>query len=794
MDQKNSEKKPSTRKKTKKKKRSIGKSILIGFLITLLIIAGAGTGVAVAVIKSAPDVDVDILNNLNESSMIFDMNAKPVEKVAGGDNRFIVHLNDIPDDLQKAFISIEDERFYSHGGLDIRRIFGALAHNIKTMSKSQGASTITQQLIKNYKLSPEKKLTRKLQEMYLALQLEKKLSKDQILEAYLNTIFLGGNDIYGVQSASLHYFGKSVKDLTLAESALIAGLTQNPAKYYPYSQKNLKDPTDYSNRQHTVLGKMLENGHITQQEYDTAINQKLVFVDRKPISTGKYQWFVAPALDQVSKDLAAKLNISVEDAKTQLKTGGYSIYLTLDPELQLAAQKVVDNPKYYSGISVPSKYKNYSADGKDPASQPQAAATIFDYNTGEMRAIIGGRGDHSSGALNRATSFKRQPGSAIKPLSTYAPALDKNLVTPSSIINGGKLSPHEAGGFTPQNAGGAQYGMMTVKQALIKSVNTSTVRLTAMLGKKTSMDYLKNKFHLSTIVESGASSDDNYAALSLGGMTNGVYATEMAAAFGVFGNNGMYSEPIMYTKVLDREGNVVLEKQSTKSRSLSSTASFMTLDMLRGVVSGGTGGAASFGGVPVAGKTGTTTNDERKNTTGWFAGLTPYYSGAVWIGHDKPSISLSGLTSSSAAKLWGGIMKEAHKGKPYKDFSRPAGFVSVEVCPESGKIPTEYCKEAGVTPISSYFPSSSQPSELCDVHTGPVVPEVPDPEVTPPVNPPVNPPVKPPVNPPVDPPVNPPTDPPTDPDGNGGNGDGGTPPNPNPLNRIINNIVNLITW
>ncbi|MEF9935538.1 MAG: PBP1A family penicillin-binding protein, partial [Clostridium sp.] len=735
MDQKNSEKKPSTKKKSKKKKRSIGKTILIGFLISLLILAGAGAGVAVAVIKSAPDIDSDILSTLNESSMMYDMNGKPFEKVAGDENRFIVNLNEIPKDLQNAFIAIEDERFYSHSGIDVKRIFGALFHNFKTMSKSQGASTITQQLIKNIALSPEKKITRKLQEMYLSLQLERKLSKDQILEAYLNTIFLGGRDVCGVQSASLHYFGKSVKELDLAESALIAGLTQNPAKYYPYSEKNKKDPTAYLNRQHTVLGKMLENGYITQSQHDEAVNKKLAFVNKKPVYTAKYQWFVEPALDQVEKDIAEKQGISIEEAEKQVANGGYSIHLTIDPELQLAAQKVVDNPKYYSGISVPSKYKNYSPNGKDGKSQPQAAAAIYDYKTGQMRAIIGGRGEHEAGSFNRALT-ERQPGSTIKPLSTYAPALDKNIVTSVSTINGAKLSPGEAEGFSPKNAANKQYGTVTIKYALVESINTATVRLTAKIGKRTSIDYLKNKFHLSTVVDSGAANDVNYAALSLGGMTKGVLATEMAAAFGVFGNNGMYTEPIMYTKVLDRDGNVVIENESVKSQSLSSTASFMTLDMLRSVVQSGTGGGASFGGMPVAGKTGTTTNAEGNNTTGWFVGLTPYYSGAVWIGHDKPSVSLSKLTSGSAARLWAGIMKEAHRGKSYKDFSRPAGFVSVAVCPDSGKLPTEYCTQAGVTPVNEYFPSSSQPSEICDVHVGPPVPELPDPEITPPVTPP----------------------------------------------------------
>ncbi|KMT22572.1 transglycosylase domain-containing protein [Clostridium cylindrosporum] len=710
MDQKNSDN--TTKKKNKKKnKRSFGKTILIGFLITLLILTGAGAGVAVAVIKSAPNIDTDILNNLKQSSMMFDKDQKPIERVSGEINRTVVPLNEIPDNLQKAFISIEDERFYKHSGIDIKRIFGAVFHNVRTMSKSQGASTLTQQLIKNYALTPEKKFTRKLQEMYLSLQLEKKLSKEQILEAYLNTIFLGGYNTYGVESASQHYFGKDVEKLTLAESALIAGITQNPSKYYPYSKRNEKDPSAYIQRQHTVLYKMLENGYITKEQYESAKADKLKFVDKKPTYTGKYQWFVEPALDEIAKDFAAKYNINEKDARNQIATGGYSIYLTVDPTLQEAAQRVANNPKYYSGLYVPSKYKEYSPSEKtEKKIQPQVAAAIYDYNTGDMVAIVGGRGEHEIGSLNRATDVPRQPGSSIKPLSVYGPALDRNLVTPASTVSGSRLSPSETGGWNPKNANGQYPDRITVRDALRVSMNTVAVRLGIKVGKSNSMDYLKNKFHLSTVTEN----DKSLAALSLGGMTHGTLATEMAAAYGVFGNNGMYKEPRMYTKVLDRNGNLVLEKKSTENRSLSSTASYLTLDMMKGVVSNGTGKSAAFGGMPTAGKTGTT----NESATVWFTGLTPYYSGAVWVGHDKPSIAVNGLKSNVPARIWADIMREAHRGLSYKDFKRPAGFVSVEVCPVSGKLVTEFCRQAGITPTSDYFPAGSQPSEVCDVHTG----------------------------------------------------------------------------
>lgn len=726
MDQNQSDK-TRKNKSRKKKKRSVGKTILISFLVILLILVAIGTGILFGVIKSSPAIDVDILNNLEQTSMMYDKDSNPIESVSGNENRTIAQLKDIPKDLQNAFVSIEDERFYTHKGIDVKRIFGAVLNNIKTMSKSQGASTITQQLIKNYALTKEKKYTRKLQEMYLALQLEKKLSKDQILEAYLNTIFLGGRNIYGVKSAGMHYFGdKELKDLSLAECAFIAGITQNPSKYYPYSERNKKDPSSYIERQHTVLYKMLENGYINQDQYEKAKAEKLNFVDKKPVYSGKYQWFVDPALDEVAKDLASKENIAEKDAKNLLRTGGYKIYLTIDTNLQNAAQKVINDPKYYKGL-YPVSDKQYSPNENTTKKiQPQAAAAIYDYNTGEMRAIIGGRGEHEVGATNRATEVPKQPGSTIKPLSVYAPALDRKLVYPSTLISGKRVSSSESGhpGWDPSNVNGQYPESVTVRDALVNSINTVAVRLGIKLTKDTSVDYLENKFHISTLDENDKK---YYAALDLGGMSHGVYATEMAAAYGVFGNKGMYSKPIMYTKVLDRNGNIVLENKSTESKSISPEASYYTLEMMEGVVNKNK--TASFGSMPTAGKTGTT-NDYK---TVWFAGLTPYYSGAVWIGHDKSNVKIGGLTNRFPSRIWSDIMKEAHKGLAYKDFNRPAGFSSeaVEICPDSGKLYTPACKEAGVSPIIERYSSASKPTELCDVHNHKAPEETQAPEAPP---------------------------------------------------------------
>jgi penicillin-binding protein 1A len=712
--------KDNTKKKKKKKQRNILKGILITLLIICSLTFAAGTGMVAAVIKSAPAIDTDIISNLKQSSILYDKDGNFIESLSTEENRTVVSFNEIPENLKEAVIAIEDERFQKHHGIDIKRIFGAVWHDIKTMSREQGASTITQQLIKNYALTPDKKFTRKFQEMYLATQLERKLSKDQILNAYLNTIFLGGN-AYGVQSASMLYFGKDVEKLTLAESALIAGLTQNPAKFNPLSKRNVEARTNnteptYRDRQEKVLNNMLKLGFITEEEHEKAFNEKLVFQTKKPINTMKYQWFVEPAVDQVAKDLAEKFDISEKEAKQRLRTAGYNVYLTIDTNIQDAAQKVIDNDNYYKGLTVPKNLKTYAADAQSkPKAEPQAAAVIFDYATGEMRAIVGGRGEHELQSLNRATEVPRQPGSSIKPLAVYGPAIDTQLSNPASVIEDTPYTSPD--GWSPGNSDGQFLGPITIREAIKRSRNLVAVRLGMEVGVNTAADYVKDKFHISTIVTSGKTNDKNIAALSLGGMTHGVYPYEMAAAYGVFGNNGMYSEPIMYTKVTDRNGTVILEKTSEQTKSLSPQAAYLMTDMMKEVVKGGagaTGTSANFGSMPAAGKTGTASD----YTNAWFAGLTPYYSGAVWIGHDKPNTKVTGLKSSLAAKMWGEIMKEAHKGLTVKNFERPSNLVSAQICIDSGKAPSELCSQdvAGARIRTELFAQGTQPVEICDTH------------------------------------------------------------------------------
>ena len=702
----------SSHKNTKKHKGTF-KKFLLGLLIALILIASAGAGAALAIIKSAPAIDTDIIGNLSQSSKIYDMNGNFIEDFSAVENRNIVKLNNIPKNLQNAFISIEDQRFRIHHGIDIKRIISSLWYDLRTMSKGQGASTITQQLVKNYALTQKKAWSRKIQEAYLAIQLERKMSKDQILEAYLNTIFLG-NNAYGVQSASQVYFGKDVSKLTIAEDALIAGLTQNPTKYNPYSKKNVQDPSTYIDRQRTVLAKMRELGYINETQYNEAISEKLVFQSKKSVSTMKYQWFIEPAIDEIAKDFEQKYNIDESEAKQKLRTGGYNIYLTIDTNIQNIVQNTIDDSKYYKGLKVPNGLSTYSADGKSKAvSEPQAAAVVFDYRNGEVKAIVGGRGQHDLLSLNRATDVARQPGSSIKPLAVYGPAIDSEIATAGTVIEDSPMPQDFVNanhGWDPKNSDGAFHGYTTIRNGIKNSVNLVAVKLEQMVGINKSVNYLEDKFHITTL----KSDDKNIAALALGGMTNGVTPYEMAAAYGVFGNGGVYSSPIMYTKVTDKNGDSILEKTSEQSKSISSQAAYIMTDMLKGVVSGGTATNARLGAMPAAGKTGTASD----NTNAWFCGFTPYYSGAVWLGHDQPRVKVSGLKSSLAAKMWGDIMKQAHKDLEVKDFDRPSGLVTAQICLDSGKAPSELCSKdpRGSRVVNDIFIDGTQPVEICDVH------------------------------------------------------------------------------
>ncbi|HPA54651.1 MAG TPA: PBP1A family penicillin-binding protein, partial [Bacillota bacterium] len=651
-----SENETNSPKKKKKKKRtfSVGRFLRFIILLLLFIILVSGSialGTAYSWVKAARPLNVDELFDLNQTTYIVDKNDKLIDKLHANENRTIATLDQIPEYLQNAFIAIEDKRFREHRGIDLYRIFGALKADLASGEFSQGASTITQQLIKNVYLTPDKKWKRKVVEMYYALQLERRFLKDQILEAYLNTIALGHN-VAGVKEAALYYFGKELDQLTLAECATIAGITQYPSLYSPYLnfEKSM-------GKKEIVLEEMLVQGLISQEEYDEAMKQeiKLSKVEKEVETT----YFADMIISDVTETLQKELGLSKEEAQIKLFNGGLKIIATIDTEIQNIVEETFKNTKLFPE----------SEEDANGILQPEAAVIIIENGTGEIKAVMGGRSEKVRRGLNRATQSLRQPGSTIKPLAVYTPALD-NGYTAGTVIDD---APVIFGNFKPRNYSNNFKGLVTAREALQNSTNVVAVKILQDVGIQRSIEYLK-KFGITTIVtreDNGVTNDESLSPLALGGVTNGVKPIEMAAAFSVFPNKGIYIKPISFTKILDKNGNVIYENKPYKDKVISEQVAYLMVDLMRGVVRGGTGGNAALSKMPVAGKTGTTT----KNVDAWFTGYSPYYTASVWIGHDEPK-PMNFTGGSYPAKLWKAVMEEIHKNLEVKNFEKPGGLVS----------------------------------------------------------------------------------------------------------------------
>lgn len=717
------EEKNSEKIKKKKKRKKILRNVFLSILAVIILAIVAGAGIGLAIINTAPALNVDQILTLKEPSKIYDKDNNYMDDVATNEKRDVVNINDVSKDLQHAFVSIEDERFYNHKGVDPQRILGVIYIDVKNKLSGknvvQGASTITQQLIKNTMLTNAVSAQRKIQEMYLALQLEKKLSKDQILEAYMNTIPFGST-VHGVEAASEYYFSKSAKDLSLIQSAYIAGVPQAPGIYNAFLDAAIKDPSKYLNRTKMVLAAMLKNNYITKSQYDQAVNGlsvKALEFNKATITNMNrlnYEWFSLPAIEQVKKDLKAQYNYSDDEVNSLLMYGGLKIYTTMDRNLQDAAQKILDDNKNY-GV-------NYTPENTNVV-QPQASAVVMDYHTGQVKAIIGGRGTQPARSYNRAAfngskEFLRPTGSSIKPLTVYGPAIDTKMATAGTVVEDSPLStdigkqwPENGKPWNPRNyETGFFRGYVTIREAIKSSINLVAIKEEYNIGLKTGVAY-GEKFGLTF------DNDDktSLSALSLGQLHHGANTLTMAAAFGTFGNNGMYTEPKMYTKVVDRRGVTILESKLVNTKVLSPQAAYIMYDMLKGPTSaGGTGPAARFSSMPAAGKTGT--SGDKKDF--WFSGLTPYYSGAVWIGSDTPRTFNSGITSSTSAALWGKIMAEAHKNLAVKDIQMPGGIVTASICRDSGSSPTDLCSQdpRGSQVVREMFIDGTQPTTLCTIH------------------------------------------------------------------------------
>lgn len=709
----NSSKKSSSKKSKKSKK--IFKWTILTIIFAVLVIAVIGVGYIVAVVKNTPPVDINQVVNVDQTLAAYDDNDKFIASLHGKENYQKVSSEEIPKNLKNAIVAIEDERFYEHNGVDARRILGALANDavylVTRKGGLQGASTLTQQLVKNTILTNKQTAERKISEIYLALELEKMLSKDEILTAYLNHFPVGGI-AYGAKAGASMYFSKDVSDLNLIECAYLAGVTQAPTAYSAYNPNNEKDPTPYIKRTKAVLSKMLEHNYITKAEYDKAIkdldNGKLKFKRTKTDYRLPYEDFIYATVDQVKKDLKAKYKYSDEQVENLVSTGGLKVYTTMDKKIQDSTQNILNN---YSNFNIP------GTDKVDENGIPllQASATVTDYKTGKVLALVGGRGDQDAQSLNRAYGSLRPTGSSSKPLTVYGPAIDSQKLTAASVIDDAPI-PKSVSSYNPTNTPNQYYGLTTLRESLKRSSNVGATLTLLETGSDTALSY-GQKFGLKYTEDDINKKEPSV--LALGQFPNdpkdpdGGNTYLMSSAIGTFGNGGIYVKPRLYTKVIDNNGNVILDNEIQEEKILSKQAAYIVYDMLKGPIQYNAQ-RAQFGSMPVAGKTGTTSY----NKDYWFAGLTPNLSAAVWVGYDKNNSIKGGGSGTTASNLWGKIMKVANEGLSTKDIEKPDGIVEVAVCKDSGKLPTDLCKNdpRGNRIYTEMFIKGTEPKQSCETH------------------------------------------------------------------------------
>ncbi len=641
------------------------------------------------------DIEVEAMK-LNYSSIVYYIdengNEQEFERLYDSQNRTWVNLEDMPTYLKDAAIAIEDHRFMKHHGVDWNRTFKASINMFFRMKSDFGASTITQQLVKNLTGDNQDSVRRKLQEIMRALYLERHYDKDTIIEMYLNTIYLG-EGCYGVGTAAQAYYGKEVSELTLAESAAMVGITNLPTYYNPYI-----NPENNKTRRTNIINRMYELDMISESECTAAKAEDIKFNTeaRNDSSSNVQSYFVDQIIEDLLDDLVEVRGYSKNVALRTIYSGGLKIYATVNPEMQAAMDDVFEDS---------SLFPKYSG-----AKQPECAMILLDPQNGDVLAMRGGRGEKAGARLlNRATQTKRPPGSSIKPIAVYAPAIEYNLITPFSVEDDAPIKLLNGSAY-PKNETRKYTGRTTITNAVEQSINTVSMRTLEKLTIERSYNFLTANLGITSLTKKG---DKNLAPLSLGQLTNGITVLEMAAAYAPFANGGTYYEPRTYTKVLDSSGEVLLEKNSPPTQAISKrTATYMTY-MLQNVVSRGTGTYAKLErGMPAAAKTGTSNNDEDR----WFVGYTPYYVGAVWFGYDQPKYISKSL--SPALTTWEHVMNRVHKNLEVKKFDSNSEFKKVNVCSCSGLLPTESCRldPRGSRIVAGYFHKDDVPKKACNVH------------------------------------------------------------------------------
>lgn len=775
----------STSQRLSKKSLVVFFKILL-YILLLICITGCALvfGIVRGIIDAAPDIqDVSIVPS-SYSTTVYDNKEKEIAKlVTSGSNRIKVSIDQVPDNLKWAFIDTEDARFYEHNGIDIQGIGRAVVVAITTLNPSEGASTITQQVLKNNVFTDwtseetlGDQVKRKLQEQYLAIQLEKVTKKETILETYLNTINLGSNTL-GVQAASHRYFDKDVSDLTLSECAVIAGITQNPAAYNP-----IYHPKANAKRRKKILKNMLDASHITKDEYNEAMKDdvysRIQSVDNQITqSNNVYSYFVDEVVSQVMSDLQEQKGYTYTQAYNAVYSGGLKIYTTQDSKIQKICNKELSNAENYPNTvsySINWAWTIQHADGttenysesyinyyhkvllnessfklifstKEAAKecvkqykkylypdgladddveyetlyytpQPQASFTVMDQYTGYVKAIVGGRGSKKvSLGLDRATQSTRQPGSTFKVLSTYAPAIDTMGYTLTTKI---KDEPFNYSNGRPvKNWYSGYRGTVTVRKAIADSMNVCAVKTLTEITPQLGFDYLLN-FGFTTLVQNRTEKDGSVVSdiqqpLALGGITDGITNLEITAAYATIANQGTYTRPVFYSKVVDSNGRILLDNTTPTTHTVlkSSTASLLTQGMTS-VITEGTGKACALtDGMPVSGKTGTTSSAYDL----WFCGYTPYLTASIWTGYDENKEL--GSDQAYHERLWSKIMSQIDQVKGYKikDFEMSDDVEEVTLCSSSGALAIE-----GVCPhtYTEYFSKDTAPTNKCSYHYG----------------------------------------------------------------------------
>ena len=756
------------------------KVFLVVFISGGIIAASGAIGIIKGVIDSSPDISEMTVAPTKFSTFIYDSEGNQTAKlVASNSNRIPVSMDKIPEDLAHAFVALEDARFYEHNGIDIKGIFRAFMVGVKNkFNFSEGASTITQQLLKNIVFTDwvseesfAEKLKRKIQEQYLAIELEKQMDKNTILVNYMNTINLGQNTL-GVQAASLRYFNKQVQDLNLSECAVLAGITKNPSRYNPISH-----PEENEKRRTKVLNNMLEQGYISQTEYDDAMADdpysRIKTTNEVAGDTTITSYFDDAVTEQVYEDLLAA-GYNDTQAYTLLYSGGLKIYSTQDPDIQAICDEIYSNEENYPKNSKWSldyrltvkkansetvnhskemyrKYfrengkKNFNllysshedayadieiyqaavleegddivAESIELTPQPQISLTVADQHTGHVVAMIGGRGTKDkSRTLNRATATTRPPGSTFKLLASFGPAIDSGGFTLASIINDAPFCYYDG---TPvrnwySNSATPYRGLMSIREGIYNSLNIVAVKTITQITPQLGFAYLEN-LGFSTLEVAkeinGKIYSDIQQTLALGGLTNGVTNMELNAAYACIANGGTYIEPKLYTKVVDYDGNIILDNTTSNTRQVfKETTAYLLTSAMEDTLIRGTGTAANFKGMATAGKTGTATDD----LDVWFAGYTPYYTATTWTGYDDNNTKLSGDGLSLSKTMWKKVMSAIHEDLPSKSFEAPANIVRATVCARSGKLPLPGICDG--TLKTEYFEEGTVPTEACNVH------------------------------------------------------------------------------